>query len=81
MKVAVKHFALCYDLFGRRDQELELAEGACVRDALKLLEEEKPQLAELYDIIRISVNWEYGSPPPPLHDGDEIALIPPVSGG
>jgi len=81
MKVKVKFFAVCHEMFGRREEEMELAGGSVVKDILKHLEKEKPQFAEYYDVMQISVNWEYATENTPLKDGDEVALIPPVTGG
>ena len=81
MKVTVKHFAVCYDLFFRREEVMEFEGPARVEDLLQRLEAENSRLAELHSIMRISVNWEYASADTALQDGDEVALIPPVSGG
>ena len=56
--------------------ELELPDGAVVGDALE-------QLRALTDGVPVvmAVNREYADPAAPLHGGDEVALIPPVSGG
>lgn len=50
-------------------------------DILKRLATEKPQFIECYDSIQIAVNWEYADKNTLLQDGDEVALIPPVTGG
>ena len=56
--------------------ELELPDGAVVGDALE-------QMRALTDGVPVvmAVNREYADPAAPLHGGDEVALIPPVSGG
>ncbi len=56
--------------------ELELPDGAVVGDALE-------QMRPLTDGVPVvmAVNREYADPAAPLHGGDEVALIPPVSGG
>ena len=76
MKVVVRLFAGLRERAGRAQRELELPEGATVRhvwDALALGEEPAGLL--------YAVNKEYAEPEQPLVDGDEVALIPPVSGG
>jgi molybdopterin synthase catalytic subunit len=74
--VTVRLFAQLRERAGSRELELELAEGACVADAL----------AQLGDVagglpVVMAVNREYASPNQLLFAGDELALIPPVSGG
>lgn len=81
MKVTIKYFAICYDMFGKREETMDLPEGASVQDILDRLEARKPEVADLYHTMRLSVNWEYASTDTPLDDGDEVALIPPVAGG
>jgi MoaE-MoaD fusion protein len=69
-------FAGLRERAGAAQVELELPEGALVGDALE-------QMRGLTDGIPVvmAVNREYASPGDPLHGGDEVALIPPVSGG
>ncbi len=77
MHVSVRLFAILRDRAGGSDQlELELPEGALVADALE-------QVRSLTDGVPVvmAVNHEYAEPQAPLHPGDELALIPPVSGG
>ena len=68
-------------MFGRREEQMELPDGAIVMDILKRLSLEKSEFSEYYDVMQISVNWEYANANTPLKDGDEVALIPPVTGG
>lgn len=81
MKIQMKYFALCHDLFGRREETMTASEGALLSDVLQLLEAEKPELAKFYGAMKMAVNWEYVPRETPLCDGDEVALIPPVAGG
>ncbi len=81
MKVKVKYFAVCREMFNRDEEEMELPDGAVLMDILKRLEEEWPELPEYYQVMQMSVNWEYATERTKLSDGDEIALIPPVTGG
>jgi molybdopterin synthase catalytic subunit len=76
MRVSVRLFAGLRERAGEDQIELELAEGASVGDALAAL-------SELTDGIRVvmAVNREYADAATPLSPGDELALIPPVSGG
>lgn len=81
MRVKVKLFAMCYEIVGKREMNLELADGAVVMDVLKHIEKDHHEIAELYDVIQVAVNWEFTEPATKLKEGDEVALIPPVTGG
>ncbi|HEV3054421.1 MAG TPA: molybdenum cofactor biosynthesis protein MoaE [Solirubrobacteraceae bacterium] len=76
MHVRVRLFAGLRDRAGAEEIELELPEGASVGDALA-------QLAHVSDGIKVvmAVNREYADADVRLHPDDELALIPPVSGG
>jgi MoaD family protein len=81
MKVTVKLFARFREVVGDGKLERELPKGATVEDCLSNLHVEFPRLAELTQRTIISVNQEFAALDTPLHDGDEIAIFPPVSGG
>lgn len=66
---------------GRRALELELPAGATAADACERLMAEVPALSWLRRVARPAVNQTYSSWEQPLSDGDEVAFIPPVSGG
>jgi len=76
MLVRVRLFAQLRERAGRGEVELELAEGARVADALSALEEIAAGLP-----VVMAVNREYAPVETVLQAGDELALIPPVSGG
>lgn len=78
----VRLFAALREGAGRDSLELELPEGATVGDALAALGRE-PGLEDLIDRlpVRAAVNREYSHPETRLEPGDELAVIPPVSGG
>ncbi len=75
-------FAVLRERAGRDSVELELEQGATVADALAALAE-LPELAEpLRRVpVQLAVNRDYASEQTQLHAGDELALIPPLSGG
>lgn len=81
MKVTVLYFASCRDIAGTSDETLELEEGSKARDLLDALIRAHPGLKGIEPNLAISVNQEYSDREAPLSDGDEVALIPPVSGG
>ncbi len=81
VKVTIKLFARLRTVVGSGDLERELNDGATVDDLLKVLQAEFPRLTDLSAPTIISVNQEFATPASPLHDGDEVAIFPPVSGG
>jgi molybdopterin synthase catalytic subunit len=82
MQVSIRLFAVFRERAGRERLELELSEGATVADALGALRAQ-PSLGELLAKmpVRVALNREYVSEETPIARGDELALIPPVSGG
>jgi molybdopterin synthase catalytic subunit len=76
MHVRVRLFAGLRERAGALELELELPEGAMVSDALERLQ----ALTQGMSVV-MAVNQEYAERDVPLHGGDEVALIPPVSGG
>lgn len=69
------------DLVGGDSATLTLPEGALLRDVLIRLQKENERLRQVFPSIAASVNQEYAVPNTKLKHGDEIALLPPVSGG
>ncbi|HEU4802562.1 MAG TPA: molybdenum cofactor biosynthesis protein MoaE [Solirubrobacterales bacterium] len=82
MTISVRLFAILRERAGQDRIALELDPGATVDDALAALARE-PGLAEPLDrmAVAMAVNRDYASGDTELHAGDELALIPPVSGG
>ena len=80
-KVRVRLFARLADVAGTRTTEIDLGEGLTVGDAYRLLCRQHPAMGGLEGSLMYAVNAEYVTPDHPLGDGDELALIPPVSGG
>jgi molybdopterin synthase catalytic subunit len=76
MQVRVLLFAGLRERAGARSVELDLPEGARVRDALERMR----GLADGVPVV-MAINQEYAAADAQLHAGDELALIPPVSGG
>jgi molybdopterin converting factor subunit 1 len=81
MRVAVKLFAAARDLTNQAEVTLELPPGADVAELRMLLMTQFPSLAPLAGRSLIAVNSEYAGDATPILEGDEVALIPPVSGG
>jgi molybdopterin synthase catalytic subunit len=80
--VTVRLFAILRERAGRDSIELRLSDDATVADALRALSE-TPGLADPLArlTVRMAVNREYADADTPLSSGDELALVPPVSGG
>jgi len=80
MRVQVLFFGLLKELVGQAADSLELPAGATVSDVLDHYSR-VPRLLDLLPSVAISVNQEYTTANLSLRDNDEIALLPPVSGG
>lgn len=81
MKARVKLFAILREKVGVSELTLELPEAATVADLLKEMARRYPMLIGSASPAMVAVNTEYAQESHTLHDGDEVALIPPVSGG
>ena len=81
MTVRVKLFAGAREAAGRDEAAVELVEPATVADVRQALAEACPALAPLLASCQIAVNAEYAVAATPVAAADEVALIPPVSGG
>lgn len=81
MRITVRLFALYRERLGTDTLTFDLPDGEHVEDMLALLIRRFPHLLPLVDNTRVAVNQEFAEPSQVLHDGDEVALIPPVSGG
>ena len=88
VRVKVLYFGVLRDLFGVSDEVAELPDEATVGELLGLLRgrTSNPSTGgqadeRLWRSLAVAVNREYGSSSIVLRDGDEVALLPPVSGG
>jgi molybdopterin converting factor subunit 1 len=91
VRVKVLFFGVLRDSFGVPDEVAELADGATVGELLRILRgrTSKDWMAngepssddQLWRSLAVAVNREYGSTSIVLREGDEVALLPPVSGG
>ena len=79
--VRIKFFAFARDLAGCSETNVTLTERTRVSEILDLLSVSYPALHELGPYMRIAVNCEYVHGDYQLRENDEVALIPPVSGG
>ncbi len=80
MRVRSLFFAAYRDRVGTDELEMDLPEGATVADLIERVRT-RADGGELPDSVAVAVNQEYASEETELHDGDEVAFIPPVAGG
>ena len=81
MKVGVLFFGMLKEVVGRSAEMVELPEGARVREVLLYYAREAPRFEAMVPSLAISVNQEYSGTDRALREGDEVGLLPPVSGG
>jgi len=81
MRIRVKFFAFCRELADTDEIDLEVEEGTTGSQLWDILTREFPALGRAAPTTLMAVNMEYTEPEFELHSGDEVALIPPVSGG
>ena len=81
MKIEVRLFAVLRERIGKSEISLEVPEGAACSDVFSLLEDEQEDLKPLLERCALAVNGEYVDRGVPLSIGDEVAILPPVSGG
>ncbi|EIE26910.1 Molybdopterin converting factor, subunit 1 [Coccomyxa subellipsoidea C-169] len=83
MKISFLFFARSRELAGTDTYDVELADGASTQDALQAVLKKFPGLSEIEGRCVLALNQEYvdSDSVKPLKDGDEVALIPPISGG
>lgn len=81
MRVRVLFFGQLKDIVGVAAEDADLSEGARVEDLFQRYGRRFPKLGEFRASIAASVNQEYAGWTAPLANGDEVAFLPPVSGG
>jgi molybdopterin synthase catalytic subunit len=79
--ITIRLFARLAELAGTRQLEIEAGEGLTAGDAYRLLARRRPELGGFEASLMYARNQEYVKADEPLQPGDELALIPPVSGG
>ncbi|MBU7584632.1 MAG: MoaD/ThiS family protein [Nostoc sp. TH1S01] len=79
--VTVKLFAAYQEAFELPELVLEFPEGTPVKAVCDRLIVERPELAKWRDITRFGINLIFVEPDTIIQNGDEVVLIPPVSGG
>jgi molybdopterin synthase catalytic subunit len=81
MRVRVLFFGVLKDVLGKSSEALELPENASVRDVMMRYFSPSTQMKDLAASLAVAVNQEYAGVETVLKEDDEVALLPPVSGG
>ncbi len=79
--VTVKLFAAYQEAFGQGERTVTVPPGTPVAAIRDRLIAERPELAQWEAVTRFGINLQMVPPETLLQDGDEVVLIPPVSGG
>jgi molybdopterin converting factor subunit 1 len=81
MRVTVRLFARLRELAGRADIECDVAESASVGDVWREVAARFPALAPYGASVSCAVNADFARMAAPVREGDDVAFLPPVSGG
>ena len=81
MRVTVRLFARLRDIAGTAELTRDIAQGATIRSVWRQLAGEYPELVNYERSISSAVNADYARMDQVLSEGDEVAFLPPVSGG
>jgi MoaE-MoaD fusion protein len=81
VRVKVLFFGMLKDIVGRSEDHIEVGEGARVESVFARYAGRFPRLIELQSSIVLACNQEFCERSAAIHEGDEIAFLPPVSGG
>jgi molybdopterin converting factor subunit 1 len=81
IRVKVLFFGRLKEVAGRSEDALEVSEAATIEQLFALCVERHPELAKFRSSLVASLNQEFAAWDTPLHSGDEVAFLPPVSGG
>src|SRR5215472_3158549 len=81
MRIKVLLFGQLKDIVGRPEDSLEVQPGTSLSDLMARYSERFPRFKPMTGSIACSVNREYAPASAVLHEGDEVGLLPPVSGG
>ncbi len=81
MKVRLLYFAVLRDITGSGEEQIEIPEGTRASDLWSSLRQKHRRLAACERPPMTAINQSYATADQLLHDGDEVAFIPPVAGG
>lgn len=81
MRVRMLYFAVLRDIIGKSEADVTLPDGTRAADVWQTLRASHAALASYVQPPLTAINESYAAPDAVLHDGDELAFIPPVAGG
>ena len=81
IRLHLRFFASVAESLGQRERDISVPAGSTPRQVFLRLADEQPALARLADYVSFARNQEFVPADTPLCDADELAFIPPVSGG
>ena len=81
MRIKVLFFASCREISGVTSADVHLGETATTTDLMTELIELYPALSQREGDLKLAVNQAYITTETNLKEGDEVALLPPISGG
>jgi len=81
VRVRVLFFGVLRDVVGIREEALDVASGGSIATVFEHYAEKFPQLREMSSSIVLALNQQFSAPGATLAEGDEVAFLPPVSGG
>lgn len=81
MKVKVKLFAILREMAGREETTLEVPDEISCEEVLLRLQTEIPVLGSVFKLCLVTINGRYVDKTMDVAEGDEVAILPPVSGG
>jgi len=79
--VSVLYFAQAREAAGTGEEAMTLSDHSTIEALLSTVSKNHPKLAAMKRSIKVAVNSQLAEPRTVLHDGDEVALLPPVAGG
>ncbi len=81
--IKVKYFATLKKMAGKEEDQFDLGQTSTVRNLSEVIGKSLPEIGKMIreKKVMISVNYDVVSIDSPINDGDEVALLPPFSGG
>lgn len=81
MKIKIKLFAILREMAGREETTLEVPDEISCEEVLLRLQTEIPVLGSVFKLCLVTINGRYVDKTMDVAEGDEVAILPPVSGG